>query len=118
MRMKLLIAIVDAQFTESTMDHARETGASGATLVHRARGEGRRGYSAFLGLDLDACRDVILFVVPVDRAAVVAESIARAASFDETPGTGIVFQLDVEDSVGLKHQLWRKRVGEDKEIEE
>jgi hypothetical protein len=25
--------------------------------------------------------------------------------FDETPGTGIAFQVDVEDAIGVRHQI-------------
>lgn len=105
MQMKLLIAVVDADGTDRMIDSAREAGAAGATLIHQARGEGRRGLSQFLGLSLDACRDVLLFIVPVARADHIIEHIASEAAFDETPGTGVVFQLDVEDSVGLRHQV-------------
>ncbi len=116
MRMKLLIAIVDAEVTEVAMEAARQAGAQGATLIHRARGEGLRGFREVLGLDLSACRDVLLFIVSIDIAATVAERIATAADFDETEGTGIVFQLNVEDSVGLRHQLWR--IGSDEPQED
>lgn len=105
MRMKLLVVMVDSAHTEDVMDGARQSGASGATLIHQARGQGRRGLQQFIGLSLDGCRDVLLFIVSDKRAQAVAECIARLAGFDETPGTGIVFQLDVEDSVGLEQRI-------------
>ncbi len=105
MQMKLLIAMVDADSSDRVINAAREAGAAGATVIHQARGEGRRGLNQFLGLSLDACRDVLLFIVPVARAAYIIEHVAREAAFDETPGTGVVCQLDVEDSVGLRHQV-------------
>ncbi len=115
MKMKLLIAIVDADVTDTAIEQARLAGAQGATLIHRARGEGLRGFRDVLGLDLKACRDVVLFIVSVDLAASVAERVAVAAGFDETEGTGIIFQLDVEDSVGLRHQVLRMEQAEPSE---
>ena len=35
------------------------------------------------------------------------ESIARIGKFDEQPGTGIVFQIDIEDALGVTGQINR-----------
>ena len=35
----------------------------------------------------------------------ILETIARVGEFDEKPGTGIAFQIDVEDAVGVSHQI-------------
>ena len=37
----------------------------------------------------------------------ILEKIAEVASFDKSPGTGIAFQIDVEDAVGVAHQVQR-----------
>ena len=105
MRMKMLIAIVDDQWTERVMDSARQAGAAGATLIKEARGQGRKGSRSVLGLELDAGRDVILFIVPRDRGKSILESVARTARFDETAGTGLVCEVEIEDSMGLRHQF-------------
>ena len=31
--------------------------------------------------------------------------IAEVGKFDETPGTGITFQIDVDDAIGVRHQI-------------
>jgi hypothetical protein len=33
------------------------------------------------------------------------ETIAKVAQFDTKPGTGIAIQIDVEDAVGVMHQV-------------
>jgi nitrogen regulatory protein PII len=104
-RMKMLIAIVDDQWTERVMDAARQAGAAGATLIQEARGQGRKGSRALLGLELDSGRDVILFIVPWDRSNAILESVAQTAGFDDTPGTGLICDLEIEDSLGLRHQF-------------
>jgi predicted Rdx family selenoprotein len=35
----------------------------------------------------------------------ILESIATVGEFDVKPGTGIAFQVDVEDAVGVAHQM-------------
>ena len=35
----------------------------------------------------------------------ILETVARVGEFDETPGTGIAFQIDVEDAIGVQHQI-------------
>ncbi|MGR5541159.1 P-II family nitrogen regulator, partial [Vibrio campbellii] len=40
MRFKLLLAFVEDGRTEAVLDAARESGATGATVINNARGEG------------------------------------------------------------------------------
>jgi hypothetical protein len=35
----------------------------------------------------------------------ILERIAEAGQFDDQPGTGIAFQIDIEDAVGVSHQI-------------
>ena len=35
----------------------------------------------------------------------ILETISRVGEFDDTPGTGIAIQIDVEDAVGVRHQI-------------
>jgi hypothetical protein len=39
----------------------------------------------------------------------ILESIATMGEFDVKPGTGIAFQVDVEDAVGVVHQMAKLR---------
>jgi hypothetical protein len=34
----------------------------------------------------------------------ILEHIGRVGEFDASPGTGLAFQIDVEDAVGVLHQ--------------
>ena len=36
---------------------------------------------------------------------ILLEEIGRVGEFDAKPGTGIAFQIDVEDAVGISHQM-------------
>ncbi len=105
MHFKLIIALVDDDKTTAVMKAARDAGATGATIIGNARGEGINPAKTFLGLSLESQRDVLLFLVERHLSRHILESISTTASFDNSPGTGIAFQLDVEDAVGVSHQI-------------
>ena len=105
MHFKLIIAFVDDSKTNSVMKAAREYGATGATIISNARGEGLTPAKSFFGLSLESQRDVLLFLVEGHLSRDILETICRVAEFEEKPGTGIAIQIDVEDAVGVNHQI-------------
>lgn len=105
MKFKLIVALVDDHQTETVVRTAREAGATGSTVVTSARGTGLRPAKTFFGLDLEGQRDVILLLVEGHLSRNILERIAEICGFDERPGSGIAFQLDIEDAVGLASQL-------------
>ena len=104
-KLKLLVAFLADDKTRAVVQAARDAGATGATIIPGARGEGRTPQKTFLGLEIAARRDVALFLVTESLAAHILERIRDAGRFDEEPGSGIAFQLDVDDAVGLGTQL-------------
>ncbi len=105
MHFKLLIALVDDDKTDAVIRAARAAGATGATVVNQARGEGAKQARSFFGLVVETQRDMVLFLVEEHLARTILEQIACVGQFDDTPGTGIAFQIDVEDAVGLAQQM-------------
>lgn len=105
MNFKLLVAIVNEEKTQAVVDAARSGGATGSTVITSCRGEGLKPEKTFLGLELTAARDVVLFLVAEPLAREILETIAAAGHFDDEPGTGIALQIAIEDAVGLKTQL-------------
>ena len=105
MRMKLIVALVSDDKTDAVIEAAREGGATGVTVVTSARGEGITPKRSFFGLDLTAHGNVVLFLVVETRARDILEEIRRAGRFDEEPGSGVAFQIAVEDAVGLSSQI-------------
>ena len=105
MSFKFLIAFVEDSLTDPIMDAAREAGATGCTVINNARGEGLRKTRGIFGLELQSQRDVLLFLVNETLAEAVMQRIADVGQFDDTPGTGIVLQLDVENALGVSHQM-------------
>ena len=105
MHFKLIVAFVDAGITDSIMDAARSAGATGATIINNARGEGLKQSKTLFGLTLETQRDVLLFIVEEHLSRHILEEINKVGQFDEKPGSGIAVQIDVEDAVGVNHQI-------------
>jgi nitrogen regulatory protein PII len=104
MHFKLIIAFVEDSKTDDVMNAARESGATGCTVITNARGEGIKESKTFLGLTLATQRDVVLLLVEQHLSRQILEHIGEVGEFDAKPGTGIAVVVDVEDAVGVLHQ--------------
>jgi len=113
MHFKMIIVFVEDEKTDAIMDAARNAGATGATIINNARGEGLEKSRTFLGLSLETQRDVVLFLVEEHLSRKILEEINQVGEFDAKPGTGIAFQIDVEDAVGVAQQ--QKKITQDVE---
>ncbi len=107
MRFKLLLAFVEDSKTDAVLDAAREAGATGATVINNARGQGLTQKTTFFGLTLEVQKDVVLFVVEEHLARHILETISQVGEFDQESGQGIAIQIDIEDAVGVSHQVER-----------
>ena len=105
MKFKLIVAMVTDEKTVPTIDTARAAGATGCTVITGARGEGLDPPKTFLGLTLEGQRDVILMLVEGHMSRQIMELVAERGRFDEEPGSGVIFQIDIEDAIGLSSQI-------------
>lgn len=115
MKFKLIIALAQDKLTDPIILAAREAGATGATVITSVRGEGLKAKTSFLGLTVAGQRDMVLFLVEEHRATAILETVATQGRFREDPGAGVVFQIDIEDAVGLETQVraLKDELGED-----
>lgn len=104
MHFKLLVVFTEDRKTDIIMNAARESGATGCTVIHHARGQGLKKQTSFLGMSLSAPRDVLLMIVEEHLSRRILEHVRDVGEFDATPGTGMAFQIDVEDAVGVVRQ--------------
>jgi len=105
MHFKLIIALTEDSITDKVVEAARARGATGSTVISSARGEGILAAKTFLGLNLETQRDVILLLVEEHMSRDILETIEATGEFEANPGSGIAFSLDVEDAVGVSHQV-------------
>ena len=105
MKFKLIVAMTENGLTDQAIEAARARGATGATVITSARGEGLHPAQSFFGLTVSGQRDIIFFLVEEHRSREILEAIGTACCFDAEPGTGVAFQVDIEDAVGLSAQI-------------
>ena len=105
MHFKLIIALVEESKTDLVIETARQAGATGSTVISHARGEGVEVSKTFFGLTLETQRDMLLMLVEEHLSRSILEKVSTVADFDQQAGSGIAFQIDVEDAVGVAHQV-------------
>ncbi|MCY3566944.1 MAG: P-II family nitrogen regulator [Gammaproteobacteria bacterium] len=105
MKFKLIVAFVDDRLTDKVVKAARAHGATGATIIPAARGEGLAAPQGIFGLSVSARRDIALFAVEERMSRLILEEICKAGEFDKKSGAGIAIQLGLEDVAGLSSQV-------------
>lgn len=116
MHFKLIIACIAEDKTDKVLNAARQAGATGATVVNHTRGEGLEPPKTFFGLNLETQRDMLFLLVEEHLSRTILETISQVAEFEESMGAGIAFQIDVEDAVGISHQMRKLTEVVEKEI--
>lgn len=105
MKFKLLVVMTQDELTDTAIETARSHGATGCTVITSARGEGLKPSKTFFGLTVAGQRDVILFLVEEHHSREILEAIGETCGFETKPGSGVAFQLDIEDAIGLSTQI-------------
>ncbi len=67
-------------------------------------------------MSLSAHRDELLMIVEEHFSRRILEHLSEDGEFDAKPGTGVAFQIDVEDAVGVVRQAERLADAVEKEI--
>lgn len=105
MKFKLIVVMTGDDLTERAIDTARAHGATGATVITSARGEGLTPQKTFLGLSVSGRRDIVLLLVEEHRSRQILEAVGAECGFEAEPGAGVAFQIDIEDAIGLRGQM-------------
>ena len=105
MDFKLLMVFVDQDSTDKVLDAARKAGATGATIINNAQGQGLKPHLTFFGLEFMASRSVIMILVDASRADSVLDAAAVAGGLDDSLDTGIALELDVNRALGLGEHI-------------
>ncbi|WP_431065596.1 P-II family nitrogen regulator [Methylotuvimicrobium sp.] len=105
MLFKLIMVFVDEDKVEDVMDASRNAGATGATIISKARGQGLEKVVGILGFEILSPRAVVLILAEGRRAECILEAVTEAGNLDESLGTGIAIQLDVDKALGLSEHV-------------
>jgi nitrogen regulatory protein PII len=105
MQFKLIMVFVDEEKANSTLDAARLAGATGATIINSARGQGLERIVGIFGLEILDPRTVIMILAEARRADAILEAVTEAGHLDETLGSGIALMIDVEKALGVTEHI-------------
>ncbi|PAU87803.1 transcriptional regulator [Pseudomonas sp. WN033] len=105
MNFKLIMVFVDHERTVDVLDAARDAGATGATIINNAQGQGLKPHLSFFGLEFMAARSVILILAESRRTDEIMQAVLDAGKLDESLDTGIALELDVSRAVGLSAHI-------------
>ena len=97
---ELIIAILEAGYTDMVMDAAREGGAGGGTVVH-AKGTAAERAQKFFGISLADEKDMLYIVTSRAKRNDIMRSIMQKAGIDSKAHT-IAFSGPVAATAGFK----------------
>lgn len=97
---ELIIAVLNAGYSDAVMDAARTAGAGGGTVLH-ARGTGTKQAEKFFGVSLAEEKDILYIVAPARQKAAIMSAI-NATTGAGTKAGAICFSLPVSDVIGLR----------------
>ncbi|MFT7775978.1 P-II family nitrogen regulator [Roseateles sp.] len=99
--MSLIVSIVRKGWGSRALQASVDAGARGGTVL-AARGAGINEHEKIFGVAIEPEKEVLLTLVPADRASVILDAIVQAAELDAT-GRGIAFVLPVDRVAGIAH---------------
>ena len=97
---EMIFCIINAGFSETVMDAAREAGARGGTVI-RARGTAGKDAEELFQITVHPDKEVVLILVPKSIKDDVLTAIYREAGISRD-GQGIAFSVEVNKTAGLK----------------
>ena len=97
---ELIIAVLNAGYSDAVMDAARTAGAGGGTVLH-ARGTGTKQAEKFFGVSLAEEKDILYIVAPAGQKAAIMSAINTTTGAGTKAGA-ICFSLPVSDVFGLR----------------
>ena len=103
---EMIMCIVNAGFSETVMDAAREFGARGGTVI-RGRGTANIEAEKLYGIAIQPEKEIVLILVDSAIKNDILHAVYKAVGLN-TPGQGIAFAVPVEDVVGLSTESFEE----------
>ena len=100
---KLLITIVKKGKACKIVEASKNAGAEGGTTFF-GKGTGINEPKSFLGIPVEAEKEVVLSLVQEEKLDDVLDAVKKAGNLNK-PGTGIGFVLDTKNFSGIVHQI-------------
>jgi hypothetical protein len=101
-RNDLILAIINQGYSDEFMTAARETGASGGTVIN-ARGLAHEGPVKFFGVSLQDEKEIIIMLTRREKKIPIMQAVSRACGIT-SKAEGIIFSLPVDSVLGLNFE--------------
>ena len=99
---EMILCIVNAGFSDTVMDAAREFGARGGTVIH-GRGTAAKEAEHLFRITIQPEKEMVMIVVPKELRDPILHALYKAVGLN-TPGQGIAFSLPVDATVGFSSE--------------
>jgi len=96
---EVIFCIVNAGFSDSVMDAAKEFGARGGTVIH-ARGTANSEAEKLYKITVQPEKEIVMILVPKKIKNDILHALYKAVGLN-TAGQGIAFSLPVTEVVGI-----------------
>ena len=96
---EVIFCVVNAGFSESVMDAAKEFGARGGTVI-KARGTANSESEKLFGITIQPEKEIVMILVTSDIKDDILHALYSEVGL-KTPGQGIAFSMPVDQVVGL-----------------
>ena len=93
----LVLAVADPGYTDVIMELAKSAGATGGTVLY-ARGMGHDNAGKFLGIRIQAEKEIVIILTPAENRLAIMKAINEGFGI-RTETQALVFSLPVEDMV-------------------
>jgi len=97
---EMIFCIINAGFSETVMDAARDAGARGGTVI-RARGTAGKEAEEIFKITVHPDKELVMILVPKEIKDDVLSAIYKSAGMNAA-GQGIAFSMAVNKTVGLQ----------------
>lgn len=99
MEYEAIFTIVDKGGSDKVLEAAKSAGSTGATVIH-GRGSGSQEKMKLFDIEIDPEKDIILILSKIQDTESIVNSIRQDLDIDN-PGSGIIFILDVNQTLGM-----------------
>lgn len=104
---EVIFCIVNAGFSDTVMDAAKEAGARGGTVIH-ARGTANKEAESYFHITIQPDKEIVMILVPAKIKDDVLHALYREAGL-KSAGQGIAFSLPVDEVAGLSAPTEEKK---------
>lgn len=96
---EVIFCIVNAGYSDTVVDAAKECGARGGTVIH-ARGTASTEAEKMFNITIQPDKEIVMMIVQKEIKDDILHALYKSVGLN-TPGQGIAFSMPVDKAVGL-----------------